>query len=313
MMKIGFFLFILILSFNVNAFTCRDQNGNIYTDMSKDFNITIPLNQTIAPGDMIFFDLSPFFSCRNDSPEYRDDYLYLGAQGITTVLDNDIFNTSVTVNSRPYGKLPIRYPQSVQVYYFNDINFHPIPIKITYFVSDTPGKLVKIKAGDIMAKISMRFFSIPAGGLYNYNWNIIAGNSTMVTSGTCEINNGEDIKVDFGSISKNQLKTSDTSSTIVRTININYRCKNPISIPINISLSAVPSKFSNDLIRLSNDNIGVQMYYQGEKVKPGASISTLLNQGAGSSAFEFHLVKNANADVNTGSFSGSAVLVMSAQ
>ncbi len=313
-MRLVFLLFVLLFSFKVSAFTCRDQNGREYTDVSQDFSIGIDLNRTIAPGDMILFDLSRFFSCRNDNPRYRQDYMYLNDPGgITTILDNAVFNTSATVNGQRFSALPISNPRSVLVFNFNDANFHPIPINLDYVVSTNPGKMVKINAGDVIAQIHLRFYSLPPPmGNTTYTWSIVANNSAILTSGTCEINKGSDVNVDFGAISKSQLKSSNESTSIARTINVAYRCDNPVSMPINISLSADSSTFSGDLIKLSNENLGVQMYYQGKKVKPGDSIATFLNQGIGSSTFEFHLVKNANADINTGLFSGSAVLVMSA-
>ncbi|WP_075335096.1 MULTISPECIES: fimbrial protein [Serratia] len=310
-MKAGFILIFLFISLDVNAFTCRDLNGN-ESNIGKDFSITIPLSRTINSGDVMLFDLSEHFFCRNDNPGIYTDYMYLNNPGVTTVLDSDTFNTSVTVNGQNLGKLPISNPSSVLVYTFNDNSFHGIPIKIDYTVSTTPGKEVKINAGDTIAKIYMRFFSRPAGGNYTYVWSVLAGNSSVLTSGTCEINNGEDIKIDFGGINKNALASSGASMAIARTINVNYKCENPVSLPLKITLSAASSIFSSDLIKLTNDNLGVQMYYQGEKIKPGDSIKTSLNQGVGSNNFEFHLVKKINADVSTGPFSGNAVLVMSA-
>lgn len=307
------FILLVLTSLNVNAFTCRDYTGNEY-NIGKDVDIHIPINSTIVPGESILFDLSQYFSCRNDwgGLGTATDFMYLNAPGITTVLDSSIFSTSATINGIDYGTLPIPNPASVLVYSFKDYSFRPIPIKIAYTVSSRPGKVAKINAGDEIAKISMRFYSIPAGGRYVYNWTIRAANSAVLTSGTCEINNGGDITVNFGAVPKSILESNSSSGVIRRTVEVPYRCQNPVSMPISISLSANATEFSSDLISLSNENLGVQMLYQGKPVKPGNSIKTELSQGIGQNTFEFVLLKKTGVNVSAGPFTGSAVLVMSA-
>lgn len=307
------FILLVLTSLNVNAFTCRDYTGNEYTDIGKDVDIHIPINSTIVPGESILFDMSQYFFCRNDSGlSTTTDFMYLNAPGITTVLDPSIFSTSATINGVEYGTLPISNPASVHVYSFKDYSFRPVPIKIAYTVSSRPGKVVKINAGDEIAKISMRFYSIPEGGRYIYNWTIRAANSAVLTSGTCEINNGGDITVNFGVVPKSILGSNSSSGVIRRTVEVPYSCQNPVSMPISISLSANATEFSSDLISLSNENLGVQMLYQGNPIKPGNSIKTQLSQGIGQNTFEFVLLKKNGVNVNAGPFTGSAVLVMSA-
>lgn len=80
---------------------------------------------------------------------------------------------------------------------------------------------------------------------------------------------------------------------------------------ITITLSADRAIFSNDAIKTSNDNLGVQIFENGQLVKPGGdSVHTQPVKGIGSSQFEFVLIKNANSTVNTSDFTGRAVLVM---
>lgn len=73
---------------------------------------------------------------------------------------------------------------------------------------------------------------------------------------------------------------------------------------IAITLLADRATFSNDAIKTSNDNLGVQMFGNGQLVKPGDSVHTQLVKGISSSQFEFVLVliKNVNSTVNTGDF-----------
>uniref|UniRef100_UPI001F52D3BD hypothetical protein n=2 Tax=Erwinia TaxID=551 RepID=UPI001F52D3BD len=70
--------------------------------------------------------------------------------------------------------------------------------------------------------------------------------------------------------------------------------------------------FSTLAIQTSNKYLGVEMYYEKQRVKPGDSIRTQLQGGLGESQFKFVLIKKQGKDVSKGPFTGSAVLVMSA-
>jgi len=308
-MKAGFILIFLFISLDVNAFTCERKGNSAIRPGGGTERVIVPINREINIENPEFFNLGQYFRCKNDAPSRFIDILDITNDGITTVLPNDYFRTEADINGAKY---PLPLNRLVNVFRLSDGNWHDIPIVINYKLNDSPGKLVRINTGDEIARVNLHKYSIPAQTEDNFTWILIAGNDAIYTSGTCEINNGSDIVVNFGSIAKFRLNSSGIDDNIRRTIEVPYRCQNPVSIPISITLSSVSAGFSSDAIALDNKNLGVKMYYQGKLVKPGDSIKTNLLSGVGSNIFDFYLVKKDNSEISAGLFSGSAVLVMSA-
>ena len=303
------FCTLIFISSGVSAYTCRSKvDGKVFPNGVSSYDVKVPLNRELRPGKTIFFDMSKYFECKNDVPSTYVDIMNTYASGITTRLDGGAFDLGAYVNDVKYN-LPA---SGVNVFRLTDGSWHDLPIVVFYSMKDFPGHEVKVSAGEKIASVELYKYSIPAGSENYFTWNIIAGNDSIFTSGTCDVNDGKDIQIDFGQLNYQKLSSSGETGIYRRDVYVPYRCKNPVSMPIQVTLSADSSIFSQESIRLSNKNIGVKMYYDNKLIKPGDSIHTELQNGLGGSQLVFALVKKNGADVNTGPFTGSAVLVMSA-
>ncbi len=302
-------LLLFFISYDALAYVCRtikDQKEFKKTG-PVEYTLSVPLDRKITPGTMVFFDLSNYFECMNEESFFYDDYMELGSKGITTMLPDD-FATGAVINGIT-RTLPVS--AGISVFKLTDGNWHNVGIQVYYKLKKYPGKLVKIGAGETIATVYLHKYSIPAQGISDFIWRLKADNDSIYTAGTCEINHGNDIHVDFGSVPNWQLSSSSESSLLRRRVEVPYNCENPITMPVSITLSAPAPGFSSDMIKLSDPQLGVQMFYKGQAIKPGDSIRTSLAQGVGSDIFEFVLVKKEDAKIKPGPFTGSAVLVMS--
>lgn len=303
------FCALMSVSFGAAAYTCRSKvDGTIFPVGVSSYDVRVPLSRELRPGETVFFDMSKYFECKNDVPDQFVDIMNTYASGITTVLNGGDFDLGTYLNGAKYNLPAI----GVNIFRLTDGNWHDLPIVVFYSMKDSPGHEVKISEGERIASIQLYKYSVPAQSENYFTWNIIAGNDSIFTSGTCDINDGKDIQIDFGQLPYQKLTPSGEDSRYRRDVYVPYRCKNPVSMPIKVTLSADAAGFSQDSIRISNENLGIQMYYDNKLIKPGDSIHTELQSGLGGSQLEFVLVKKDGSAVNTGPFTGSAVLVMSA-
>ncbi|KFX14321.1 fimbrial protein [Pectobacterium betavasculorum] len=302
----------IITCFDASAYTCRNkQTGKTLGGGSS--SVSIPLSRTLTSGEQVVIDIGKYYECKNDTPAVYSDYMFTQSNSSTTVLSS-AFDTGAYIKG---GKYAFPLPE-VNVFTLpkgGDSAYHNVPISIFYEMKDSPGELVKITKGQTIATLMLHKYATTTGGPQDrryFTWNIIADNDSIFTSGTCEINGGRNIDIDFGQIAKQELSESGISSTNRRRVDVPYKCKNPVNMPISITLSADIAAFSIDSIKTSNENLGVQMYYGENLISPGKSVHLELQNGIGNSLFDFALVKNRSGAVSSGPFSGSAVLVMSA-
>ncbi|PIJ48549.1 hypothetical protein BL250_16055 [Erwinia sp. OLTSP20] len=242
------FLIIVLSVFatNVSAYICRNkQTGQQLR--GGDSPVVIPLSRQITPGEVIFIDLWKYYECRNEEPYFYDDFMYLEDNGISTVLNKD-FEVGAYINGGKYD-IPVPYTQIFKLPWHGDGNWHAIPFRVFYKVSETPGYLTRISKGQEIATVRLYKYAHFKGGTESdhprhFIWKIIAGNDSIFTSGTCAINNGNVISVDFGQIPSWRLSPGAAGSFYKRDITVPYRCKHPITMPIKITLSADASDFS---------------------------------------------------------------------
>jgi len=304
------FVFLLIPG-KALAFSCIDKRDGKAFDAvgQRNIDVTVNLSPEIMIGDVVIFDLADYFTCMNTIPNRYVDYMRLNAGSYNTTLDAS-FNSGLEIKGQRYLN-PIN--SSVNVFELRDGNWHDLEVKAFYQLKNSPGKGVYIKAGAVVASMQFYKWSVPAGGVFTANWRIIAANDAYYTSGTCDINDGHDIDVDFGLIARDQLTQSAGTSPFRRGITVPYRCKDNSDWPIKLTLSADASNFSASAIKTTNPDLGVELYHQGTLIKPFDSVKSQIVNGVGSDDFNFVLVKSSKKDIATGPFSGSAVLVMSLQ
>lgn len=309
MIRLTFWLIVMLLPLQALAFSCIDKRDGKAFDAvgQRNIDVTVNLSPEIMIGDVVVFDLSQYFTCQNTLPARYVDYMRMNAGTYQTSLDSS-FSSGLEINGKRYLN-PIT--SALTIYELRDGNWHDLQVKAFYQLKNNPGRGVYIKAGTVVASMQMYKWSAPAGGVFTANWRVIAGNDAYYTSGTCAINNGQDIDVNFGYIARNQLSQSASLSPFRREVHIPYQCKDNSSWPIKMTLSADFSSFSGNAIKTTNTDLAVEVYHQGKRVRPFDSISSRIINGVGGDDFSFVLLRSSNAGLATGPFSASAVLVMS--
>lgn len=304
-------LLVLLLPMKALAFACIDKrDGKPFNAVGqRNIDITVNLSPEIIIGDVVVFDLSDTFTCRNTNPRVYVDYMRLNSGTYQTSLDES-FSSGLEVNGTRYLN-PINSP--ITVFELRDGNWHDLQVKAFYQLKNSPGRGVFIKAGTVVASMQMYKWSTPAGGVFTANWRILAANDAYYTAGTCEINNSQDINIDFGFVARNQLTQSASLSPFRQQVNIPYRCKDTSDWAVKLTLSADASSFSSQAIKTTNPDLGVELYHDGQLIKPFDSINSRIVNGIGSDDFTFALVRSGNAQVATGEFNATAILVMSLQ
>ncbi|EJD6371227.1 fimbrial protein [Providencia huaxiensis] len=125
----------------------------------------------------------------------------------------------------------------------------------------------------------------------------------------CQINNNQDINIDFGDIDNTRI--TQTGDSYIKTIPLLYSCNTSISQDIKVTIIANPASFSSDLVSTSlRDDIGIMIKYNGLIVKPNTSFNTVLTNGTGQDVLEVAPVINDPNKSITGEFTASATLVM---
>ncbi|MDI7383819.1 fimbrial protein [Cronobacter dublinensis] len=136
---------------------------------------------------------------------------------------------------------------------------------------------------------------------------------------SCTINNSGALSVDFGSLERTSLPTvpgtgqiqskqipvvctsSSSSSTINMSMKVNYT---------SITVSGT------QVIKTSSNGVGVSVLYNNQVLASGSAKNIVFNTGSNSLTLGFEAVRNPTVsvgDVPTGSFSASAVMVMTMQ
>lgn len=311
MIRLIIWLTVLLLPLHAQAFSCIDKrDGKPFNAVGqRNIDVTVNLSPEIMIGDVVVFDLAQYFTCKNEIPARYVDYMRMNAGTYNTSLDAS-FSSGVEINGKRYLN-PIT--SALNVYELRDGNWHDLQLKAFYQLKDNPGRGVYIKAGTVVASMQLYKWSAPAGGVFTANWRVIAANDAYYTSGTCSINSGQDINVDFGYIARNQLIQSASLTPFRREVHIPYQCKDTSDWGIKMTLSADVSSFSGNAVKTTNPDLAVEIFHQGKLVRPFDSINSRIVNGVGGDDFTFALVRSSNAEVATGPFSASAVLVMSLQ
>ncbi|MEJ4043412.1 fimbrial protein [Erwinia sp. SLM-02] len=302
---------ILLCSARSEAFSCIDKRDGRAFDAvgQRNIDVTVNLSPEIMIGDVVIFDLANYFQCQNTIPNRYVDYMRINAGSYQTSLDAN-FSSGLEVQGVRHLN-PIT--SALMVYELRDGNWHDLQVKAFYQLKDSPGKGVYIKAGTVVASLQLYKWSAPAGGVFTANWRVLAANDAYYTSGTCAINNSQDIDVNFGLIARDQVTTSAASSPFRREVTVPYQCKDTGNWAVKMTLSADASAFSSSAVKTSNPDLGVEIYHQGKLLKPFDSINSQIVNGVGSDDFTFSLVGSGKSEIATGPFTGSAVLVMSLQ
>lgn len=305
---------LMLLPMDAMAYRCRYSAsapaglaGKVMPSVSTQ-RIPIPVDSQQVQQKMNIIDLSRFVECKNDLPKSYTDIM-----NITSAVDELSSNFVMTANIKGADyAMPVTSEQNVLYLPKGGSGaWSPMPMRISYQLQDTPGELKVIKTGDTIATIKAHKYSIPREGEAYFTWIIVAANDAMITSGQCDINNGNPIEIDFGYMSAKTIGQSERSVSRY----LPYNCKSPTNMGVKVSLVADKSAFAEDMVTTSNSNLAIktQVGSDSQQLKPYNSIHSMLVNGVGGDNYKFTLVKNPQATkVDTGAFSASGTLIMSA-
>ncbi len=315
-------LILLFFSGYTHAYLCQNKiTGETFK--GGDQNLVVYLDSDIADGENRFANVGDFIECKNELPLSFTDYLDLESNGVLAGSSAGKFGDltgGVYINNRRF--IANQDNEAFNVFTFPRYagdDYHPIDIELFFAVTAPVGPYIEINPGDELMVLKLHSYSDPAQSVGYYKWHIIAGNRVILATGTCEINNGEPIEVDFGNVGKSKVKTAvgDSLSQIHVNETIYFDCDNSgIDMDINISLSATPTSFSSDAFETTTGGLGVVMLHDNVIIPPFDKFSSKLEEGQGSEDLSFTLIKTPNpevGDLTEGFFSASASLIISIQ
>ena len=174
-------------SAGAHAFTCKDAGGTTIGWGGGTANVHVNLNPSVQPGQVLVVDLSRSISCKNDSPNTRNDEVSL----LRGSAYNDLLATfNGTVNY--YGS-SYPFPTTSETKKVNNTSGSFIPWQTQLYLSPiSAAGGVAIKPGDVIAKLVMqqKGSNTSGGGGIEYaqfTWNIIADNTVVVPTGGCDV------------------------------------------------------------------------------------------------------------------------------
>ncbi|MEY1423024.1 fimbrial protein [Morganella morganii] len=132
----------------------------------------------------------------------------------------------------------------------------------------------------------------------------------------CTLNSGADLDVQLGKLERTDIAVKSGTTTPV-TKDIAIKCDGNIVYNANMKLEFTPISVSNEqVISTSTTGLGVAVLYNGKAIQPGQTFPISYQPGIHTLTLGFEAVRDpamAAADLKTGDFTASAVLVFTEQ
>lgn len=139
------------------------------------------------------------------------------------------------------------------------------------------------------------------------------------TPATCYLNGNADLNVDMGTIERSSIATvpaSGSTGNIKKTLPV--LCTRDAGTTVSTTIQFTPITVSgSEVVSTKLSNLGVAIFYDGKLIGPSSSpITESFQVGYTDREFEFQAVRSSGVaikDIPTGSFSASAVMIMTEQ
>lgn len=128
--------------------------------------------------------------------------------------------------------------------------------------------------------------------------------TATVMAGSCIINHGNPIKVNFGD---DLLTSKINGENYVKNIDYNISCTALSHNNLSLSINGDVSDFDEFAIQTDNPNLGVQLESNGEKIKVGNRLNFTYPDIP---ALQAVPVKRSGVELSAGEFSAGAVMVV---
>lgn len=262
-------LTFILASFKVNAFTCRDINGNNFNSSawgaSYTSNIYIDVKPEVGANENIIIRLGDFISCANNNPKQWNDYMDYGT---SSSFGSGLNSFNGTITSFHPARYPFPPKNRVRAEEWVGTGAF-IPLKGVLSLTPIAGASgVVINGGQTIAKVHMiKFATSRKNGSKSHDvpfeWNFIAKNRVTIPVGGCDVNT-RNISVVMGDY------PIDVSE---RNINLSVRCGKTTRLNFSLSgLTDTPTIFSNVAKNSQAKGIGIEMIRNGRPIPVNTAI-----------------------------------------
>lgn len=346
MKKIAIFIFLYSLFTEVYAFRCEYVSNSELIPASGTGLIDVFLDSDLVTDSILgqvneYADVDEFIRCFNQEPWAYRDFLEMRSfqAGINPEANFGIQIQGVNYFTQPAAPINVLNLETGTVI--------PLPMKLIMKVDNRPGPGIFIRRGDTLITLQMHKYAWHySTGNNNHNpedftWVFKAANDIFLTLGTCNINHGQVIVIDLGTIHRSRITGpgSGASSDGATNFEVSYQCENNdgsidtnFDAKIKLHLSATPSSFSDTAVQTRNGwtpgagsvipSLGIEFSHvnSGQILKPNDQVSgyftSKIESGIGQDTLRVGPVKDINTlsqALNEGEFNAVATLVMTSE
>ncbi|WP_233527848.1 fimbrial protein [Serratia sp. PAMC26656] len=287
-MLLSLFLFLFIG--DAKAFTCRTSDGGIIPPGGS----TTPVDVRVNIGPLLNEGVNEIvnvgqISCSSEATWMDVLYTDYGAISLNPIGKNTEYG--MYINGVRY-MAPV--PRLINVLTVSDHEKKALDIRVFIKLKSSPAADIIIRKGDIIGYMNFiqnnSLSGCPQCG--PYRWRLIANNDAYFATTSCTINGAKQVNVEFGLMSTDKFTQSVSNAQVKKEQSIIYQCDDTKATQdILVRLIGDTSSFSLDLIRSSNENLGVAMMYNNEVVRPGKTFRTRIVNGVGNDTVTFIPVK----------------------
>lgn len=275
----------------------------------------VPVSPTMQSNtSVVIFDASTKLACSGDF--YSTDTLYI--QEVTTDMPPGYnYKLSFALNGVSYG-VPYMGKDIFIIQYSTDnlsVSDHYLPIVFTLTTGDQASDPLVIHKGELLYQLILHRKNSVYGDFY-YWWRLVASNDTFIVTTTCEINNGQQINVDFGTVQSGAIGTTLSTTTVSVQKDIPVHCTNSSSVNAHMDIYAsdIASGYAEDnVVATSDSNLGVVISKDGEIIplnKRSVAYFPITN-GDGHIVLDVSLLrKSTTVPLAGGKFTASATLIL---
>ena len=336
MKKVSLLLFFILMLSGKSAFAfyCVAGNGTWVWSGTQDVSVPLDSDLLNQPPDIVneFADVDEYITCYNQAPSYFIDYLDLYSFTPLGPLNSPDIISGVQVNGTNYFTT---LPGTVRVFKL-ETRTTQLPIKLILKVKNKPDDAIFIKKGDPLMQLNLgKWATNTSGGNQQvdpdlFTWRFFAGNDVILSSGTCEINNNQDIVVDMGELFALSIPTTSGAGTSGIPVSLIYECEDKnVNTEIKMYLSAEPTSFSTSAIKTRRGlnygagtdipALGVEIYHGSREAplipnNPNGGFNSRITNGTGGDTIYFSPIRAPNSvagDLEEGYFNAIGTLIMS--
>ncbi|MEZ6874682.1 fimbrial protein [Enterobacter sp. KBR-315C3_2022] len=294
---------LLLKSMAASAYECDTIGWH-----GGDADIHINVSSDVNTGKNRIVDLAPQITCKNTAGQDGwIDTMWMGADGVK--LESGIFKNlkyGVTISGSDHPA-PVA---ETKIFDLNNGESRQLPV-VLYFELTSLGEEIHIKTGDKLG--SLRFVQTNnKGERHNYTWTLYASNDADINTSTCSVMSGSTFNVDLGQIERGDIVSGGTSSQTVRK-DFNIVCDAAHAVDFDVKMSLMSPSWNNKAIKTNNDNLAVEMRWNGNAVANGDSQKISVTNGSITVPLSFTPVKPASVsyeNISTGTFSASATMIL---